>query len=105
MILKLYRVYDKIAETGLGPVLIEGHDKAAIRTFTDVCKDKSTQLGQHPHDYELQKIGEIETTTNDIVDNKRHTIITGEQWASLEDKETRTDQMINAHFPPERKNG
>lgn len=42
------------------------HIGIAIRGFGDQCRDKTTELGKHPEDYELWMIGEYDDVTGQM---------------------------------------
>lgn len=66
---RLYIVWDKLAQdaagtTGVFPLIAFAHDAAAVRYFSDICRDKQTAIAQHPADYELHCIGSWDPRDN-----------------------------------------
>lgn len=64
---QLYTLYDHVAETIIGSVMPFAREAAAIRAYNDLRKDQNTQLGQHPNDFLLLHVGEIDTSTGAIL--------------------------------------
>lgn len=84
MILRLYRVFDTKAETGIGPLLMEPRDAPAIRTFTDALKDAQS-LGRHPEDYELLYLGDMNEHCAITIPNECPTLVlAGTLWRSMQ---------------------
>lgn len=84
----IYAVYDIIAKTIVGPLMMMNRDEPAIRIFTDALADKALTLGQHPADYELLKLAHINEDTPEIQPYETQTIITGKQWLAMQEKNT-----------------
>lgn len=56
----LYAIYDKVAETFIGQIIIDRHPAPVCRMFHSLLGDKQTQLASHPADYNLLHVGYIE---------------------------------------------
>ncbi|WNK13747.1 MAG: nonstructural protein [Microvirus sp.] len=56
----MFVIYDTKAEAFGGFILLERHPAAAVRTFTQLCFDKTTQVGNYPADFVLLQVGFIE---------------------------------------------
>lgn len=85
---KLYTIYDNVAQAQLGPIMVFNRDEPAIRIFTDGLADNTTTLGQHPGDYTLLKLGELNEETAAIIGYLQpEIIITGKQWLVFVEKE------------------
>lgn len=57
MKLKVYTVYDCKAECYLKPFYCLSKGEA-IRSFTEIANDKSSQIGKYPEDFTLFELGE-----------------------------------------------
>lgn len=78
----VYAVIDTVADMIFGPLLLQKHDAAAIRLFSDIAAMKDGIIGQHPQDFELIKLGSIEDDFQ-ITPEKR-VVITGKQWQATQ---------------------
>lgn len=74
MIIKVYSIFDKKAET-YGPPFFMLKEQMAVRAFSDISNDMSTMLSKHPEDYELYEIGEYNDNTADIKQNSKRFIV------------------------------
>ncbi len=76
----LVSVVDTVAEK-FGALVQIDNEKAAVRAFRDMVRDKRSVIGQHPSDFELVRIGYFNPSTGDIYsaqrDGKPEVIITG----------------------------
>lgn len=86
---ELYQVWDRKAESVVGPILTANRPAPIVRYFHEVLADEKTDLGKHPEDYNLVHIGTQDTDTGTISglydDNgvvRIEVIATGEAWAS-----------------------
>lgn len=52
-----FSVFDKAVNAFMPPFFVR-HPNEAIRSFTDLCNDKKTNVGNHPLDFDLCKLGE-----------------------------------------------
>lgn len=57
MQLKIYAIYDSKTEAHATPFFMQAHGQA-IRAFTDVVNDPSTNINRHPADFTLFCLGE-----------------------------------------------
>lgn len=62
MKLQIICIRDIIANCYPFPPMFVAHLGGAVRDFGDQCRDKTTQLGKHPDDYELYHVGEWDDT-------------------------------------------
>ncbi len=63
--MKLYSVYDEVAQTFNAP-FPEANNQSAIRAFQSVCLDSGSLLSKYPSDYYLYAIGEMDEHTGEI---------------------------------------
>lgn len=84
-LIKLYQVYDRVAEAVTGPILSTRNDGAAIRHFFDGLATKGTTLNEHPEDYELKLMGTQDPDTGIIYGNEQPvTVTTGTVWKEVQ---------------------
>nr|QJB18817.1 MAG: nonstructural protein [Microvirus sp.] len=77
----LYMVYDLVAETLIGSVILELTDAPAIRAFHDALRTKESLLAQHPADYQLVSLGELNMETGVMVASDGYIVVaTGQSW-------------------------
>lgn len=57
MRMRLYNVFDRPAETILGPIVAARTDAEAIRSFRALLVDEKSQLGSYPADFDLLFVG------------------------------------------------
>lgn len=76
----LVSVVDTVAEK-FGALVQIDNEKAAIRAFRDMVRDKRSVIGQHPADFQLVRIGYFNPSTGDIYsaqkDGKPEVILSG----------------------------
>lgn len=60
MIKGIYVVYDRVAETVVGGILMFPHHAAAVRFFKDVAADQGTSVAKHIGDHDLLCLGHID---------------------------------------------
>lgn len=58
MIYKVYSVYDSKAEAYMQPFYCQSKGQA-IRSFTEVSNDNTSQIGKYPEDFTLFELGEF----------------------------------------------
>lgn len=63
--MKLYSVYDEVAQTFNSP-FPEANNQSAIRSFGSVCLDSGSVINKYPADYYLYAIGELDEHTGEI---------------------------------------
>ncbi|WNK13787.1 MAG: nonstructural protein [Microvirus sp.] len=83
---RLYMVYDLVANTVLGGIMLENADAPAMRAFNDALGNKESLLGQHPKDFNLLYLGEI-AEDGTIHDCGPDIIATGASWSTLRETE------------------
>lgn len=59
MILKVYSLVDRLTGVHSHPFYM-AHDQHAVRAAIELAKDRSTQVGKYPHDFELVRLGEFD---------------------------------------------
>lgn len=76
MKLNIYTIFDTATAAYLRPWYAQS-DAQAIREFTDEVARKDSQIGHHPEDYYLVRIGDYSDQTATIVSQTPETLITG----------------------------
>lgn len=69
MILQVFSVWDEKGTVFSSPFFM-ANKGLAIRGFSDLVKDKSTRVAQHPEDYKLYLIGEFDDNSGQLVSDK-----------------------------------
>ena len=76
----LYSLYDKEAETCVGPIVAEMRHAPAIRMFGELLSDQQTLPGRYPKQFQLMHVGTQDTDTAEITAIKPTVIATGVEW-------------------------
>lgn len=63
---RLYQIYDLKAEKAAGPIMSQGRDGPAIRSFLAILGQPDTLPGQYPQDFELRYLGTQDEETGVI---------------------------------------
>lgn len=99
----IYMIWDKQQETLIGSPWITTKDGAAIRDFTEMCGNTQLVLGQHPEDFELWKLGQIDVESGSIHagdltigNDGRHRIFTGKLILDAKERDDRTQPPLRA---------
>lgn len=77
---QLYMVYDIVAGTVIGGIILETTDAPAIRAFHDALTMKDSLLAQHPADYRLLKLGALDLDGVLVSGTQPQIIATGAAW-------------------------
>ena len=92
-LLNLYQLYDLKAEKVTGPIMSESKDAVAIRTFHNILRDKRTEPGQYPEDFQLLYLGYQDEESGIIGTVKTPTVITtGLGWVTDERERAAEEQ-------------
>lgn len=76
MKLNLYAVFDRASGVYDGPIPGQA-DGTMIRQFTDMCCNPEHQIGKHPDDYTLFKVGVWNDGTGELEDVVNEKLING----------------------------
>lgn len=82
---RMYCIYDRVAATFIGQLVVDRADGPVIRMFHDLCGDGQSSLSQHPGDYDLLLIGMI-ADNGQITAEALVTVATGAAWAAAQEK-------------------
>lgn len=88
---RLYIIYDRVAETFVGPIIVDRADAPVVRSFHDVLADPKTSLGQHPGDYDVRCIAQI-TDVGQVLPLEHTTIATGSAWQISQERAASTQE-------------
>ena len=75
MIMFAYSIYDVASQAYMRPFFMMS-DGQAIRTFTDIATDADHEIGKHPEDYTLFRIGQFNDNTGEMVGQSPEKIAT-----------------------------
>ena len=76
MIVNLYAVYDTATGIYDGPIPGQS-DGQMIRKFSDMAVNAETEIGKHPEDFTLFRMGTWNDGTGELVDNTNDKLING----------------------------
>lgn len=85
MRLNVYCIFDVAAGAYMRPFFVQA-DGQAQRLFSDLALDASHDIGKHPSDYTLFRIGTYEELTGEIVGEKQVKICTALECVSASRK-------------------
>lgn len=77
----IFAVYDTVAETFIGQLILDRHAAPVTRMFHQLLGDKSTQLAAHPNDYNLLHVGYVEDS-GQLWPISPTIVATGSAWLS-----------------------
>jgi len=83
---RLYMVYDLVASTVLGGIMLETADAPAMRAFNDALGNKESLLGQHPRDFNLLYLGDIDDA-GQLHPIAPEIIATGASWQTMRESD------------------
>lgn len=96
--LRLYGIYDARAEQYIGGVLqLISTDASAIRMFGSVIGTPGTIVNEHPHDFELHGLGEMDINTGVITpyqNPRQNPIATGTAVLNQIRREQKTGEQL-----------
>lgn len=59
----LYFVYDSVAESTSGPVIMQASHAVARRMFSDLVLSEGSHVGKHADDFSIICVGSVEVAT------------------------------------------
>lgn len=57
--LKMYAIFDTVAEVLVGSVMLANNDATATRAFAAAVLNPQQAIGQNPRDFRLLRLGEV----------------------------------------------
>lgn len=79
----IYAIFDTVAGQIIGGLAFHKHEAAAIRFFSDVAVLENSQVGKHPADFELIRLGYIGQDNKTIVPDYSM-VLSGAKWAAAQ---------------------
>ncbi len=76
MKLNIYTIFDTASGLYLRPLFAQS-DGLAMRSFEDAAMNAETEVGQHPEDYSLNRIGIFDDTNGTLTNEPNSCLITG----------------------------
>lgn len=71
----VYAIYDTAAGAYMRPFFMST-DGQAMRMFTDIAQDASSEIGKHPEDYSLFRIGQYDDNKGELHKEDRECLAT-----------------------------
>ena len=76
MKLNIYTIYDTAAAVYLRPFFMQS-DGQAMRSFTDIATDANHDVGKHPEDYSLIRLGIYDDNSGTLHNENNECLATG----------------------------
>lgn len=80
-------IVDTLTNELVGPLSLFKHIAPAVRMWDDVCKMENSSIRMHINDHALVQFGILNDETLQIELAEKTTIITGEQWLAMNNRE------------------
>jgi len=93
MKLNAYTIYDVASGVYMRPFFSQA-DGQAVRGFKDIATDADHEVGKHPEDYTLYRIGTFNDTTGKIAGEDLEKLATGLECVSLDRNPNKADLKI-----------
>lgn len=71
----MYSIYDTASGAYMRPFFLQS-DGQAVRMFTDIATDAEHEIGKHPEDYSLFRLGQFDDNRGEVLPEQRECIIT-----------------------------
>jgi hypothetical protein len=100
MKLNAYSIYDTASGTYMRPFFTTA-DGQAIRSFSDISTDATHEVGKHPEDYSLHRIGIFDDNKGTFTPENPECIATGLEMVSAS-RDVNRDRMdqLNMNISP-----
>lgn len=95
----IYSIYDTASAAYMRP-FFQQSDGQALRSFSDIANDPNHDIGRHPEDYTLVRIGTFNDQTGKIDPENPESLITGLESVAAKRADTRLE-AIQSHLPDE----
>ncbi len=93
MKLNAYTIYDEASGVYMRPFFSQA-DGQATRGFKDIATDADHEVGKHPEDYTLYRIGTFNDGTGEIEHGKHQKLLTGLQCVSMDRNPTQAELAL-----------
>ncbi len=97
MKLNAYTIYDVASGVYMRPFFSQA-DGQAIRSFKDIATDADHEIGKHPEDYTLYRIGNFNDTTGKMGGDELEKLATGLEMMT-QDRNIRQELPDNFNEP------
>lgn len=98
MKMNMYSIYDTATAAYMRPIFCQS-DGQALRLFTDVATAADHEIGKHPEDYSLVRLGSWNDATGIVAPEEKETLITGlEAVAASRKKVEQPDLLDNMNY-------
>lgn len=83
---KLYAILDVVADT-ISPIMVQRHESAAIRVFSDIALNDKSDVFRHPADFKLVCLGHQDEETHAVTGYVPGPVdvLTGAQWLAAQE--------------------
>lgn len=78
MRLNVYTVFDSASQAYMRPFFMQS-DGQALRSFTDIAQDADHEIGKHPEDYSLYRIGTYDDGKGQLFPEDRQCLATAQE--------------------------
>ena len=93
MKLNAYTIYDVASGIYMRPFFSQA-DGQAVRGFKDIATDAEHEIGKHPEDYTLYRIGSYNDTTGALIGENPEKLMTGLEAVSLDRNPKQADLKL-----------
>jgi hypothetical protein len=83
MKINVYTIFDSASAAYMRPFFAQS-DGQATRSFGDIANDKNHEIGKHPEDYSLWRIGTFDDNTAEINPETKACLATALELVALE---------------------
>jgi len=95
MKLNIYSIFDTASGLYLRPLFAQS-DGQALRSFEDIATDADNEVGKHPEDYSLFRLGIFDDTNGDLTQELNACLMTGLE-AVAKSRKVNTDNIQALH--------
>jgi len=93
MKLNAYTIYDVASGVYMRPFFSQA-DGQAIRGFKDIATDAEHEVGKHPEDYTLYRVGSFNDTTGKMAGEELEKLATGLEMVSADRNPNQADLKL-----------
>ena len=93
MKLNAYTIYDTASATYLRPFFTNA-DGQAMRSFKDIATDADHDIGKHPEDYTLFRIGTFDDNTGKLATEQLSKLLTGLECVAMDRNPKQADLKL-----------
>ena len=82
MRLNVYTIFDSASAAYMRPFFLQS-DGQAMRSFTDIAQNADHEIGKHPEDYSLYRIGTYDDQKGELHPEDRECLATAEEVVAM----------------------